>query len=275
MNTIYPSDLSDDEWKCLQQHLPSVSSRGRPRTHSLREIYNAIFYVLRTGCPWRYLPSNFPPWQTVFYHFRRWRLKGSWYRLFTALRAAERQRVGKNAEPSAAIMDSQSVNSVEESASISGFDAHKHVKGRKRHLLVDTLGLPLSIYVTPADVHDTKGARCLLAGLAPLVPRLKKIWADGAYRGRELAEWCQAEGNWELEVVERSPGTRGFSVQPKRWVVERTFGWLSRWRRLAGPLGKAGGNLSSFFATGLRAHLFSLHFSSLLGFRISSKEWFK
>jgi len=130
-------------------------------------------------------------------------------------------------------MDSQSVKTVEESARISGFDAHKHIKGRKRHILVDTLGLPISIYVTPADVHDTRGARCLLAGLAPLVPRLKKIWADAAYRGQELADWCKAESNWDLEVVERPPGVRGFSVQPRRWVVERTFGWLSRSRRLS------------------------------------------
>ena len=130
-------------------------------------------------------------------------------------------------------MDSQSVKTVEESAYISGFDAHKHIKGRKRHILVDTLGLPLSIYVTPADVHDTRGACCLLAGLAPLVPRLTKIWADAAYRGQELSDWCKAESNWDLEVVERTPGVRGFSVQPCRWVVERTFGWLSRSRRLS------------------------------------------
>jgi putative transposase len=223
MNIIYPSDLSDAEWKSLQPYLLSEPSRGRPRPHPLREICNAIFYVLRTGCPWRYLPSNFPPWQTVFYHFRRWRLKGNWYCLFTALRAAERERVGRNAQPSAAIIDSQSVKTVEESACIAGFDAHKHVKGRKRHVLVDTLGLLLAVYVTPADMHDTLGARCLLAGLAPLVPRLKKIWADGAYRGQELADWCLAEGDWELEVVERASGTRGFSVQPRRWVVERSL----------------------------------------------------
>ena len=169
----------------------------------------------------------------MFYHFRRWRLKGNWHQLFTALRAAERKRVGRNTEPSAAIMDSQSVKTVEESASICGFDAHKHIKGRKRHLLVDTLGLPLSVYVTPADMHDTRGARYLLAGLAPLVPRLKKIWADGAYRGQELSSWCKEEGDWDLEVVERAPGVRGFSIQPRRWVVERTFGWLSRSRRLS------------------------------------------
>ena len=169
----------------------------------------------------------------MFSHFRRWRLKGNWHQLFTALRAAERKRVGRNTEPSAAIMDSQSVKTVEESASICGFDAHKHIKGRKRHLLVDTLGLPLSVYVTPADMHDTRGARYLLAGLAPLVPRLKKIWADGAYRGQELSSWCKEEGDWDLEVVERAPGVRGFSIQPRRWVVERTFGWLSRSRRLS------------------------------------------
>jgi putative transposase len=233
MNITYPSDLSDAEWEYLQQHLPADPSRGRPRTHSLRIICDAIFYVLRTGCPWRYLPSNFPPWQTVFYHFRQWRLKGIWYRLFTALRAAERERVGRHAEPSAAIMDAQSVKTVEEPASIAGFDAHKHVKGRKRHLLVDTMGLPLSIYVTPADVHDTRGARCLLAGLAPLVPRLGKIWADAGYRGQELVAWCKAQAGWDLEIVERPTGVRGFSIQPRRWVVERTFGWLSRNRRLS------------------------------------------
>ncbi len=233
MSTSYPSNLSDTEWACLQRYLPPSPRRGRPPTHSLRAIFDAIFYVLRTGCPWRYLPCDFPPWQKVFYHFRRLRLKGIWFRLLTALRGAERERVGRNAQPSAAIMDAQSVKTVEESAGICGFDAHKHVKGRKRHILVDTLGLLLSVYVTPADFHDTRGARCLLAGLAPLFPRLAKIWADAAYRGLELADWCQTEGSWDLEVVERVPGQRGFSVQPRRWVVERTFGWLSRNRRLS------------------------------------------
>lgn len=233
MSTHYPSDLTDAEWACLQCYLPSSPRRGRPRTHPLRTIFNAIFYLLRTGCAWRYLPSDFPPWQTVFYHFRRLRLQGFWHGLFTDLRDAERERVGRYRHASAAVMDAQSVKTVEESAHISGFDAHKRVKGRKRHLLVDTLGLPISVYVTPADVHDTQGARRLLAGLKFFVPRLKKIWADAAYRGKELADWCQTEGDWELEVVERMPGVRGFSVLPKRWVVERTFGWLSRNRRMS------------------------------------------
>src|SRR6266487_151655 len=233
MSTSYQSDFSAAEWEDLHCHLPPLSNRGRPPIHSLRAIFNAIFYFLRTGCPWRYLPTNFPPWQTVFYHFRRLRLKGTWFRLLTMLREAERKRVGRNEQPSAAIMDAQSVKTVEESASISGFDAHKHVKGRKRHLLVDTLGLLLSVYVTPADLHDSKGARYLLAGLAPLLPHLKKIWADAAYRGQELAVWCKAEGGWDLEVVERAPGQRGWSRQPRRWVVERSFSWISRNRRLS------------------------------------------
>lgn len=233
MSTTYPSDLTDAAWACTQRFLPPKSPRGRPRTHSLRRILDAIFYVVCTGCAWRYLPSDFPPWQTVFYHFRRFRLTGTWHLLYTALHRAERARVGRNADPSAAIMDSQSVKTVEESAGICGYDAHKHVKCRKRHLLVDTLGLPISVYVTPADMHDTHGARRLLAGLNYFVPRLKKIWADAAYRGQELADWCQAQGDWDLEVVERTLGSRGFTVQPRRWVVERTYGWLSRNRRMS------------------------------------------
>src|SRR5215469_18726782 len=150
MSTNYPSSLTDAEWACVQQYLPFGITRGRPRTHSLRDILDAIFYVLRTGCPWRYLPANFPPWPTVFYHFRRFRLKGPWFRLYTALHAAERERVGRKPGPSAAVMDVQSVKTVEESARSSRYDGHKCGKGRKRHLLVDTLGLPIAVYVTPA-----------------------------------------------------------------------------------------------------------------------------
>jgi putative transposase len=234
MSTTYPSSLTDAEWACVQRYLPPETRRGRPRTHSLRDILDAIFYILRTGCPWRYLPANFPPWQTVFYHFRRFRLKGLCFRPYTALHAAERERVGRDVDPSAAIMDSQSVKTVEESAHIRGYDGHKCLKGRKRHLLVDTLGLPIAVYVTPGDLSDPAGARKLLAGLAFRVPRLQKLWADAAYRGKDLADWCQQQGDgWDLEIVEREPGTRGFQVQPRRWVVERCFAWLSRNRRLA------------------------------------------
>jgi putative transposase len=161
-------------------------------------------------------------------------LSGLWYLILKVLRSAERKRVGKDPQPTAAIMDSQSVKTTEESAHPSGYDAHKNVKGRKRHLLVDTLGLLLSVYVSPADVQDRGGAQGLLAGLKPLLPLLKKIWADGAYTGEKLAGWCQEQGGWELEIVERrSADTEGFVVLPRRWIVERTLGWLMRNRRLS------------------------------------------
>ena len=158
-----------------------------------------------------------------------------WHLILKELHAAERKRVGKDPQPTAAIIDSQSVKTVEESAYPSGYDAHKNVKGRKRHLLVDTLGLALSIYVSSADVQDRAGAQCLLAGLKPFVPRLKKIWADGAYTGEKLAGWCKERGGWELQIVERSSSadTEGFAVLPHRWIVERTLGWLMRNRRLS------------------------------------------
>src|SRR5215208_2949738 len=232
MRKPYPTDLSDAQWTRLQSCLPTPKAQGRPRTHSLRDVLDAIFYVLKSGCHWRLLPHDFPPWSTVYYHFRRFRLSGLWFLILKALRAAERNRAGKDPQPPAAIMDSQSVKTVEESAYPSGYDAHKNVKGRKRHLLVDTLGLPLSIYVTSADVQDRVGARLLLAGLGSLMPLLKKIWADGAYSGKELAKWCNEQGGWELEVVERDKEAKGFEVLPKRWIVERTFGWLRRDRRL-------------------------------------------
>jgi putative transposase len=233
MRKTYPTDLSDEEWARLKIHLPASKLPGRLRAHSLRDILDAIFYVLRSGCPWRMLPGDFPPWSTVYYHFRKFRLSGVWHLIFVALRTAERRRVGKDPDASAAIMDSQSMKTTEEGARSNGYDAHKNVKGRKRHLLVDTLGLPLSVYVTPASMQDRAGARLLLAGLGPLVPGLKKIWADGAYSGTEIADWCEEQGGWELEVVERNREAKGFEVLPKRWIVERTFSWLRRDRRLA------------------------------------------
>ncbi len=235
MRKPYPTDLSDDEWTRLRSYLPAPKAQGRPRTHSLRDVLDAIFYVLKSGCHWRLLPHDFPPWSTVYYHFRRFRLNGLWSLILRVVHAAERKRAGKHPQPTAAIMDSQSVKTVEESAHPSGYDAHKNVKGRKHHLLVDTLGLPLSVYVTSADVQDRVGARCLLAGLKPFVPRLKKIWADGAYTGEKFAGWLKEQGEWELQIVQRSNNadTEGFIVLPHRWIVERTLGWLMRNRRLS------------------------------------------
>ena len=232
MRKIYDTDLSDKEWAYLRSHLPDMPKDVKMRVHALRDVFDAIFYVLKSGCPWRLLPGDFPPWQTVFYHFRQFRMSGLWHRIFSILHAAERARMGRNSDASAAIVDAQSVKTVEESSRISGYDAHKNVKGRKRHLLVDTLGLPLSIYVTPANVQDRVGARCLLSGLKPLVPRLQRIWADGAYGGAPLYEWCQNEGGWELEIVGSNREARGFRVEQKRWIIERTFGWLGMSRRL-------------------------------------------
>jgi putative transposase len=174
-----------------------------------------------------------------------------WSLILKALHAAERKRAGKDPQPTAAIIDSQSVKSVEESAHPSGYDAHKNVKGRKRHLLVDTLGLPLSMYVTSADVQDRVGARCLLAGLKALLPRLKKIWGDGAYTGDKLADWCKERGGWELEIVERSADIEGFAVLPHRWIVERTFGWLMRNRRLSKDYERKVQSSESFMEVGM------------------------
>lgn len=198
---IYATDLSDREWACLCCRLPEMPKDVKMRVHALRDVLDAIFYVLKSGCPWRLLPGDFPLRQTVFYHFRRFRISGMWHRIFKVLCAAERVRQGRNPDASAAIVDAQSVKTVEESARIGGYGAHKNVKGRKRHLLVDTLGLPPSIYVTPADVQDRVGARWLLSGLKPLVSRLERIWADGAYSGEPLAGWCRKEGGWGLEVL--------------------------------------------------------------------------
>jgi putative transposase len=232
MRKIYATDLSNSEWSYLCRCLPEMPKTVKMRVHALRDVLDAIFYALKSGCPWRLLPGDFPPWQTVFYHFRQFRISGLWHHIFSTLRTAERARMGRNPHAAAAIMDAQSVKTVEESARISGYDAHKNVKGRKRHLLVDTLGLPLSIYVTPANVQDRVGARRLLSGLKPLAPRLKKIWADGAYSGKPLYEWCRQEGGWELEVVRRDRESSGFQISAKRWIVERTFGWLGMSRRL-------------------------------------------
>jgi len=237
MSAIDPSDLSDAEWESLKTPFPAKRPRGRPCGHPLRAILDAIFYRLRTGCPWRYVPKDFPPWQTVSYHFRRFRLTGVWHHLLATLRTAERERVDRDPQPSAAIMDAQSVKTVEESARISGHDGHKRVEGRKRgrplgSMLVDTLGVPISISATPAGIDDKGGAWRLLAGLQPLVPRLTKIWADGAYTSKKLARWCKEYGGWELEIVGRDPEAQGFAVQPCRRVVERSFAWLVRNRRL-------------------------------------------
>jgi putative transposase len=227
----YPTDLSDKQWKLLETMLPPPDRCGRKRSVDLREIFNALCYLARSGCQWRMLPKEFPKWQTVYYYFSRWRTIEWFAVLNDKLRQKTRLLVGKQSEPSAAIIDSQSVKTNEQAES-KGYDAGKKVKGRKRHILVDTLGLLLKAKVLTADIQDRDGAKILFSEIKEQMPRLELIWADGGYRGK-LIEWVAVQCLWILEIVKRSDQLKVFTVLPKRWIVERTFSWLNRNRRLS------------------------------------------
>jgi len=229
----YPGSLTDQQFDTLQKLIPPRPGGGRPPTHSHRTILDAIFYVLRSGCAWRLLPHDFAPWSTVYGYFRRWRRQGLWQQIHDRLHGWVRRAAGKKPTPSAAILDSQSVK-VADQTGPRGYDAGKKIKGRKRHLLVDTLGLIVAVLVTPADVQDRDGARRLLVWLAQQASRLRLIWADGGYTGAPVA-WLwglRSRRRVRLEVVKRPDQQRGFAVVRKRWIVERTFGWLMKQRRL-------------------------------------------
>ncbi len=227
----YPTDLSDEQWELLCLMLPPPERFGRKRRVDLRAVFNALCYLTRSGCQWRLLPKEYPKWQTVYYYFRRWRDAECFIVINDRLRQKLRQRVGKNANPSAAIIDSQSVKT-DEQAETKGYDAGKKVKGRKRHILVDTLGLLLKAKVLTADVQDRDAARLLLIEIKDQMPRLQLIWADGGYRGK-LITWVVVQCLWILEIVKRNDSLKMFIPLPKRWIVERTFSWLNRNRRLS------------------------------------------
>lgn len=228
----YPSDLTDSQWALLEPLLSAAKPGGRPEKHSRREVVNAILYVVRTGCSWRQLPKEFPPWETVYWHFVRWRDDGSLDTLHDALREQVRISEGRSATPSAAIIDAQSVKGSDTvSRATRGYDAGKKVNGRKRHIVVDTIGLLVLVLVTAASVQDRDGARPALAATRKSLPSITLIWADGGYAGK-LVQWAKTATRIALEIVRKPEGQRTFEVLPRRWVVERTLAWITKCRRL-------------------------------------------
>jgi transposase len=232
----YPTDLTDAQWAIVEPLLPSEPPRapgGRPLRHERREIVNAVLYQVRAGGAWRMLPRDLPPWQTVYWYFKRWRQDGTLDRLHDALREQVRTRSeGRKPAPSAGIVDSQSVKGADTvSAATRGYDAGKKINGRKRHIVVDTIGMLLVVMVTTAAVQDRDGGRGILKRLAATIGSVRHVFADGGYQGQLVAI---AKRAWAItvEVVRKPADQRGFAVLPRRWVVERTFSWLMRQRRL-------------------------------------------
>lgn len=228
----YPSDLTDAQWALIEPLLPEPSTDGRREKHPRREIVNAILYVVRSGCPWRYLPADLPPWQTVYWYFTRWEQAGVTEQLLAALRVKARLQAGRAAEPSAGIIDSQSVKGADTvGADSRGYDAGKKINGRKRFIVTDTLGLLVTVSVVAASWQDRDGAKAALLGAYMATP-IRHVFADQGFAGR-LVDWTRDILRTRLEIVRKPADQRGFAVHPRRWVVERTLAWLTICRRLA------------------------------------------
>src|SRR3989440_10591195 len=244
----YPSDLTDAEWKILEPLLPEVSPNATIAVIPRREIVNAILSVLRSGCPWRLLPNDLPAWGTVHDYLRQWQKQGIWDQALEALRKQMRKKQGRDEEPSAAVIDSQSIKTSAVRGEAKGFDMGKSIWGRKRNLLVDSQGDLMEVKVTAASASDLSAGKKLLSLLRGRFPRLSLIWGDGHYGGQFL-EWAKEHFGWDVQTVRRlgtardeslivpnpetKDSTQGFTVLPKRWIVERSIAWITRWRRLA------------------------------------------